>query len=82
MEQIQKLTNPALGFHINALNVTAEQIEAFSMGKMEKTTEIYAPELCDLVGTLSSAGTLGCHGVWLPMALTGRICHDAQYRDT
>jgi hypothetical protein len=24
----------------------------------------------------------GWRGVWLPMALTGRICHDAQYRDT
>jgi hypothetical protein len=33
IEQIQKLTNPMLGFHFNALNVTAEQIEAFSMGK-------------------------------------------------
>jgi hypothetical protein len=30
---------------------------------MVKTMEIHAPELCDLVGTLSSTGTLGCHGM-------------------
>lgn len=52
MEQVRKLTAPRLGFHFNAKNATAKQIEGFHMGKMENTMENEAPQLCDLIGTL------------------------------
>jgi hypothetical protein len=52
MKQVQQLTHPSLGFHFNALNASADQIESFSMDKMEKTMELQAPHLCDLVSSL------------------------------
>jgi hypothetical protein len=69
LQQVQWLTHPGLGFHFNALNASADQIESFPIDKMEKTMELQVPHLCDVVSSLVFKNCLLETSCWLHFRL-------------